>query len=63
MARGDGGTQIALRIPSQALKRADALIPKLARNTTISALGHVTRSTVMKLALMRGLELLEQEYK
>ena len=63
MPRTDAGTQIALRVPPQALKRADALIAKLARDTTIAALGQVTRSTVLKVALMRGIELLEHEYK
>jgi hypothetical protein len=45
------------------LRRADALIPKLSRTPTLAALGRVTRSTVLKLALMRGLDALEQDHK
>jgi len=36
---------------------------KIARDRTVSALGKVTRSTVLKLAMMRGLEVLEIENK
>jgi hypothetical protein len=56
-------TQVALRIPTEALKRADALIPKVARDSTVAALGEITRSTILKLAVMRGLDALEKEHK
>jgi hypothetical protein len=55
--------QTALRLPADILRRADALIPALSRTPTFAALGRVTRSTVLKLALMHGLDALEQEHK
>lgn len=57
------GKPISFRVPPEALRRADALTPRIARNRTVAALGGVTRSTVLKLALMRGLDVLEQEFK
>lgn len=60
---GEAGTQISIRVPPDALRRAEALRSKIARDRTVSALGKVTRSTVLKLAMMRGLEVLEIENK
>ena len=56
-------SQIALRVSPDMEQRVDALLPKLAKDATLSAVGRVTRSTVLKLALSRGLEVLEREYK
>jgi hypothetical protein len=55
--------QISIRVPPEALRRAEALRSKIARNRTVLALGKVTRSTVLKLAMMRGLDVLESEHK
>lgn len=59
----EAGTQIAIRVPPDALRRADTLRPRLARDQTLGALGKVTRSTVLKLAMVEGLAVLEQRYK
>jgi len=60
---GEAGMQISIRVPPEALRRAEALRSKIARNRTVLALGKVTRSTVLKLAMMRGLDVLESEHK
>lgn len=54
--------QLVLRVPSNFLRRADALRPKLAQNPGLLMVGRVTRSAVMRLALARGLAELEREY-
>jgi hypothetical protein len=54
---------LSVRVSPETLKRADRLIPRLSRDPAITAIGNVSRSTVVKLALMRGLEALEAEYK
>ena len=58
MTRND--VQIVLRLPQTIRDRADALIPALEARPDIAALGKVTRSKVIRLALVRGLEILEQ---
>lgn len=52
----ENATQIAIRIPDEWLKRADALIPLITR-PGISA----TRTDVVRAALARGLDVLEAE--
>jgi predicted DNA-binding protein len=60
----DGASeQISIRVPVEALKRAEALKKPIGKNASIAALGKVTRSTVLKLALIRGLDALEKEYR
>jgi hypothetical protein len=54
---------LSVRVSPEVLKRADRLIPKIGRDPSVTTIGNVTRSTVVKLALTRGLEALEQEYK
>jgi hypothetical protein len=54
---------LAVRVSPELLKRADRLIPRLSRDPAVTAIGNVSRSTVVKLALMRGLAALEAEYK
>jgi hypothetical protein len=49
----------SLRLPQGLLDRADALIPLLA---SASASGTHARSDILRLALSRGLELLEAEH-
>jgi hypothetical protein len=64
MAKHD--IQTALRVPSDTLNRADKLIPfvdKAARECDIGGLvGQVRRSNILRLALIRGLEVLEAEH-
>ena len=55
--------QVGLRLPPDAIRRVDALMTKLAKDRTVSALGQVSRSTVVRLAVMRGLDVLEKEYE
>ena len=52
--------QLALRIPADAPKRADALLPKLNALPEQRARGVLTRADVIRLALMYGLDLLER---
>ena len=57
------GEQLSIRIQPAVAKRVDSLRAKLAKDPNLSAaLGQVTRTTVAKLAFMRGLEVLEREY-
>jgi hypothetical protein len=54
---------LVVRVSPELLKRADRLIPRLGRDTAVTTIGNVTRSTVVKLALLRGLDALEAEYR
>jgi predicted DNA-binding protein len=51
--------QTALRLPGQFLARADRLSVKIGKDPML----RVTRSTVLKMAIGRGLDALEAEYK
>jgi len=61
--KSEAGAQTAVRLPPEMLRRAEALVSKMAKDPTLSALGRVTRSTVLKIAVARGLQALEQQYK
>lgn len=65
MAKGSetASVQLVIRVQASVAKRADDLKAKVARDRNLSAVGRITRTTVLKLALTRGLEALEQEYK
>jgi predicted DNA-binding protein len=52
--------QIAIRLPSDALKRAEALAEKLAKTPALAAV-RVSRSAVLRMAILRGLDELETE--
>jgi hypothetical protein len=54
----DAQVLTALRLPPALLARADRLRPALA-----AELGVASRTTVLRAALMRGLDALEAEYK
>lgn len=56
----DNEEQIALRLPADALERAEALVPKLAKLPALAAV-RVTRSAVLRMAILRGLDALEAE--
>ncbi len=54
---------INLRVPKDVLSRADALMPALAQDPMLQAAGRgVSRSVVLRLAVLRGLDSLEAEY-
>ena len=57
------GFLLSIRVPADLIKRATRLTPKIGRDPAVATVGRVTRSTVIKLALMRGLDALEAEYK
>jgi len=50
-----------LRLPEDLLERADALVPAIASAGEYQAV-RISRSTVLRLALLRGLVALEAEY-
>jgi hypothetical protein len=54
--------QIALRVTSHVVNRADTLAAKASAHPG-GSLGRVTRSSILKAALLRGLDALEQEHK
>lgn len=55
--------QVSTWVMKDDLRRAEALVPKLAKHPLIAAVGNVTRSTVLRLAITRGLDVLEKEHK
>jgi hypothetical protein len=54
-------TIITLRLPQSFVDRADALIADLAVDEESLLLGRVSRSIVLRLAVLRGLEALEAQ--
>lgn len=54
---------LSLRLDPELVARADALVERLERDPVLAAAsGNVSRSTVLRLALVRGLRELEREY-
>jgi hypothetical protein len=53
---------VGLRLPREIVKEADALLPKLKR-AEFRAVGRVSRSLVLRLAIIRGLQELRKEYR
>jgi hypothetical protein len=49
-----------LRLPRDALERAERLIPLLAQHPEFRALGRLSKATMLRLAVLHGLEVLEQ---
>ena len=54
-------TIITLRLPKSFVDRADSLIAQLAEDEEALLLGRVSRSIVLRLAVLRGLEALESQ--
>jgi hypothetical protein len=54
--------QTALRIEVQMLQRAELLVPHLAKDPLMRAIGQVSRSSVLRVALAKGLVALEREH-
>lgn len=52
---------ITLRLPDEVLQRADELVPVMGGQGDLAA-ARVTRSTILRLALFKGLQALEEEY-
>jgi len=50
------------RIPANLMARANALVPVLEGVPELAAFGRVTKSAVIRLALFKGLQALEDEY-
>jgi hypothetical protein len=54
--------QTSMRLPSTLLDQADALIESLQLDPSLSMMGKMTRSKVLRLALSEGLRALEHQY-
>lgn len=52
----------SIRLEQETLDRADELASRLGGIQEVSAIGQVTRSTVLRLALLRGLADMESEF-
>jgi hypothetical protein len=61
--KGTADVRLSLRVPRDLNRRVESLVPKIAKDRAVATFGKVTQSTVLKLALLRGLDALEQEYK
>ena len=53
---------VSVRLTPEMVKRLDRLVPKIARDPAIAAIGNISRSTVIKMALVDGLVGLEKRY-
>jgi hypothetical protein len=53
---------LVVQVTPEILQRIDKLTPRMRRNASVTAVGRVTRSAVARLALVRGLDILEDEY-
>ena len=53
----------SLRLPADLLSRADVLRPLVAQDEELRAFGRVSRSSVLRLAVLKGLEALEAQYR
>ena len=56
------GGRVSVRIPPELSKWLAKLVPKLTKDPGLTTLGIVTKSSVVKRALLRGVAALEQEY-
>jgi hypothetical protein len=57
------GVPISVRVPPELSRRLEKLVPKLSKDQGLTTLGIITKSSVVKLALLRGVAVLEAEYK
>ena len=55
--------QLIVRVPADLARRVDSLTPIYASHPELGAVGRVTRSAVVRLALARGLACLERSAK
>ncbi len=56
-----GTSLITLRLPTSLVNRADALLSQLTESEETVVLGRASRSIVLRLAVLRGLEQLEAQ--
>jgi len=54
---------ISIRLPTDIIKRADALVAPLAHEAAAQGITRVGRSVVIKRALLEGLRVLEERYR
>ena len=54
-------TIVTLRLPQSLVDRADALIAKLRDDDQMLMVGRVSRSIVLRLSVLKGLEALEEQ--
>ena len=54
---------ISIRLPTDVVRRADALVAPLADEAAAQGITRVGRSVVIKRALLEGLRVLEERYK
>jgi hypothetical protein len=53
---------ITLRVSADLLRRAERLLGEIATDSAIVAMGRLTRSQVLRLALFEGIKVLEDRY-
>jgi hypothetical protein len=51
-----------IRLPPELVEWADRLVPLVAKDPKVTTLGRVSRSSVLRMALLAGLEALEMQY-
>lgn len=61
MSRQSTYKQTSLRLPEDFLDRADTVLEGMANDKRFMAFGTMTRADVLRLALQRGLDVLESE--
>lgn len=54
---------VVLRLPSELVSRAEFLRPMIEKDPELRAWGRVSRSAVLRLAILKGLEALETQYR
>jgi hypothetical protein len=55
---------VTLRLPAELLKRIDALVPQVAADSDVATmLGGVSRSAVIRYALLEGVKALERRHR
>lgn len=55
--------QITFRLSGDMKQRIDALIPEIEKDPELAVLGTITRSKVVRLAILRGLGALEEQHR
>jgi hypothetical protein len=55
--------QTVLRLPQGTAERAEKLIPCISNDPSTLALGKITRYTVLRMAIVEGMAVLENKYK
>ena len=53
---------VTVRVPKDMVDRADALLDALEQDEVLTTFGRVSRNSVFRLAFVKGLHVLEEEY-